>query len=251
MPSIAIEARGYEALAFAGTTRSLSLRRDLPLPSGPVIQPARDLVILGHCRPAPAVDLAALHRVGAAGVEAAAGRRVDRARHVAVDSGARACLGIRGSAPRPAAPRYRDGAGRRTASRLSRELDDAAEIHHGDAVADMLDHGEVVRDEQVGQAELALQVDQQVDDLRLDRDVERRDRLVARRSASARARAPARCRCAGAGRRRIRADSAHLVRRAGRPARTARDALLAARGLRPSPWTPAARRRCRRRSCAD
>ena len=35
-----------------------------------------------------------------------------------------------------------------------------------------------MRDEQVGQAALALLLGQQVDDLRLDRDVERRDRLV-------------------------------------------------------------------------
>ena len=35
-----------------------------------------------------------------------------------------------------------------------------------------------MRDEQVGEAEPLLQVDQQVDDLRLDVDVERRDRLV-------------------------------------------------------------------------
>ena len=34
-------------------------------------------------------------------------------------------------------------------------------------------------DEEIGQAELLLQVLQQVDHLRLDRDVERRDRLVA------------------------------------------------------------------------
>ena len=61
------------------------------------------------------------------------------------------------------------------------DLDDAPEIHHRDAVADVLDDREVVRDEQIGEAVLALQVDQQVDDLRLDRDVERRDRLVARR----------------------------------------------------------------------
>ena len=40
-------------------------------------------------------------------------------------------------------------------------------------------HREIVRDEQVGQAEPLLQVLQQVDDLRLDRHVERRDRLVA------------------------------------------------------------------------
>jgi hypothetical protein len=49
----------------------------------------------------------------------------------------------------------------------------------GDAVADMGDDGEIMGDEQVRKTVLALQVDQQVDDLRLDRDVERRDRLVA------------------------------------------------------------------------
>ena len=40
-------------------------------------------------------------------------------------------------------------------------------------------HAEIVRDEQIGEAELVLQVLQQVDHLRLDRHVERRDRLVA------------------------------------------------------------------------
>ena len=38
--------------------------------------------------------------------------------------------------------------------------------------------GQVVGDEQVGQAEVVLQVLEQVDDLRLDRDVERRHGLV-------------------------------------------------------------------------
>ena len=45
--------------------------------------------------------------------------------------------------------------------------------------ADVLDHRQVVRDEQVGEAELLLQVLEQVDHLRLDRHVERRHRLVA------------------------------------------------------------------------
>ena len=40
------------------------------------------------------------------------------------------------------------------------------------------DDREVVRDEEVGELELVLQVDEQVQDLGLDRDVERRDRLV-------------------------------------------------------------------------
>ncbi len=60
-----------------------------------------------------------------------------------------------------------------------RDLDDAAEIHHRDAMADMAHHGEIVGDEDVGEAEPLLQFLEQVHDLRLDRDVERRHRLVA------------------------------------------------------------------------
>jgi len=41
------------------------------------------------------------------------------------------------------------------------------------------DDVQVVRDEDVGEAEVALQVLEQVQDLRLNRDVECRDRLVA------------------------------------------------------------------------
>jgi hypothetical protein len=59
-----------------------------------------------------------------------------------------------------------------------RDLDDAPEIHHGDAVADVLHRRQVVRDEQVGQVQLVLQPLQQVEHLRLDRHVQRRDRLV-------------------------------------------------------------------------
>ena len=73
----------------------------------------------------------------------------------------------------------RDGAARRTASSARRALDDAAEIHHRDAVGDVLHHREVVRDEDIGEPEPPLQVAQQIEDLRADRDVERRDRLVA------------------------------------------------------------------------
>src|SRR5215510_3729680 len=58
-------------------------------------------------------------------------------------------------------------------------LDDPAEIHYGDALRHVLDDGEIVADEQEREAELALQLVEQIDDLRLDRDVERRDRLVA------------------------------------------------------------------------
>ncbi|OIQ78794.1 hypothetical protein GALL_394900 [mine drainage metagenome] len=60
-----------------------------------------------------------------------------------------------------------------------RHLDDLAEIHDCDAVRHVLDDREIVADEEQREAELLLQVLQQVDDLRLDGDVEGRDRLVA------------------------------------------------------------------------
>ncbi len=58
-------------------------------------------------------------------------------------------------------------------------LDEPAEVHHPDDVRDVPDDGEVVRDDQIGEAEGLLELLQQVDHLRLDRDVQRRDRLVA------------------------------------------------------------------------
>ena len=58
-------------------------------------------------------------------------------------------------------------------------LHHAAEVHHRDAVGDVPHDRQVVGDEQVGQAEVVLQVLEQVDHLRLHRDVERGDRLVA------------------------------------------------------------------------
>jgi serine kinase of HPr protein (carbohydrate metabolism regulator) len=54
-----------------------------------------------------------------------------------------------------------------------------AEVHDGDAVGDVPHHRQVVGHEDVGEPELVLDVLQQVDDLRLDRDVERGHRLVA------------------------------------------------------------------------
>ncbi|BBK40999.1 hypothetical protein STVA_10190 [Allostella vacuolata] len=57
-------------------------------------------------------------------------------------------------------------------------LDDAAEVHDRDALAHLADHGQVVADEEVGEAVPGAQLGQEVQDLRLDRHVERRGRLV-------------------------------------------------------------------------
>ena len=69
--------------------------------------------------------------------------------------------------------------GRANTSSARRRLHDAAEVHDHDAVGEVAHHAEVVADEEIGEAELLAQADEQVQHLRLDRDVERGDRLVA------------------------------------------------------------------------
>src|SRR5687768_2096159 len=60
----------------------------------------------------------------------------------------------------------------------ARHLGNLAHIHDGDAVRDMLYYAEIVRDEDIGQVEVLLQVLQQVQSLRLDGNVQRRDWLI-------------------------------------------------------------------------
>ena len=57
-------------------------------------------------------------------------------------------------------------------------LDDLAEVHHRHPVGDLGHHAEVVGDEHDRHAELLLQLPQQLQDLRLGGDVQRRRRLV-------------------------------------------------------------------------
>src|SRR5207244_3886542 len=57
-------------------------------------------------------------------------------------------------------------------------LDDASQVHHRHAMAKMSHDAEVVRDEHEAQVTSRLQAAQQHQDLRLDRDVERRHRFV-------------------------------------------------------------------------
>src|SRR5688572_31542547 len=59
------------------------------------------------------------------------------------------------------------------------DLDDLAEIHHGNAIANVFDNAEIVRNEEIRQAELFLQILQEVEHLRLNRDIERGNRFVA------------------------------------------------------------------------
>ena len=62
---------------------------------------------------------------------------------------------------------------------LSRALlDDAAQVHHCDAIAGVVHHGQIVRDQQVGQPETFLEVLEKIDHLALGGHVERAHRLV-------------------------------------------------------------------------
>ena len=58
------------------------------------------------------------------------------------------------------------------------DFDDFAEIKQSHFVAHIADDAQVMGDKQVGQAELVLQILQQIQDLRLHRDIKRRSRLI-------------------------------------------------------------------------
>src|SRR5262245_50364748 len=115
---------------------------------------------------------------GTPGVEAAPRRRVDRARHVTLEQDPLALHGRIGNRHR-----RQERLGIRMARvgvelLRRRDLDDLAQVHHCHARRDVLDDREIVRDEEIGEPELRLEILEQVHDLGLDRDVERGHRLV-------------------------------------------------------------------------
>src|SRR6266481_10144863 len=115
---------------------------------------------------------------GTARAEAATRRRIDRIGRIALD---RRLMGALARIHRwpGREQRSRIGMLRVAVDRLDgAQLDDLAEIHHHHTVAEILHDIEVVADEEVGEAELGLEIDQHVQHLRLDRLVERRHRLV-------------------------------------------------------------------------
>ena len=131
------------------------------------------------------------------------------------------------------------------------DLDDPAEVHDRDPVADVADDREVVGDEQVGQAESLLEALEQVDDLGLDRDVEGADGLVGDDEVGLERQGPGDADA-------LPLAAGELVRIADRRSRGRARPSRAARGrARAAParaadrrGSRAARRRCRRRSSA-
>ena len=57
-------------------------------------------------------------------------------------------------------------------------FDDLAQVHNRHSFAHMPDHRQIMGNEQIGQPQIIFQLDQQVDDLGLNRDIQRRDRFV-------------------------------------------------------------------------
>ena len=119
-------------------------------------------------------------RVGmrAARMEGAAGRRVQRVGHLALHRRARAAGVVH---LRDRVQQHARVGMARVAEQLvlAGQLHQAPQVHHADLVAHMPHHRQVVRDEKVGQAALALQVLHDVEHLGLHAHVQRRGRLVA------------------------------------------------------------------------
>src|SRR5258708_24514091 len=144
-----------------------------------LVQVTRDQRAVRHGPECGFISAAALEGLWASRVEVAAGRPVDRAWDIALEDDPR---------PRRAGLRDRHRGqqglrvgvpGRGENLTFVAQFDDLAEIHHGNPMGDVLDDREIVADEQQRQTQLALQVLQQVDDLRLDGNIERGDGLVA------------------------------------------------------------------------
>ena len=125
------------------------------------------------------LDAAARDRVGAARREGAAFDRLAQRRHDAGDFGEAALAVLRAQARDRGHQAARVGM-RRAVEQLGGRglLDLAARIHHDHAAAGLGHDAEIVRDQDHGGAGALLQLQHQVEDLRLDGHVERGGRLV-------------------------------------------------------------------------
>jgi hypothetical protein len=76
------------------------------------------------------------------------------------------------------APRYRDGEVRRTPARPA-DLHQPAEIEHRDTVGQISHDAKIVGYEDIADLPIDLELDQEVEDRRLHRNIERGGRLIA------------------------------------------------------------------------
>ena len=116
--------------------------------------------------------------VRAARVERAAGRDVDQRRRRALDRHEAAMPSARRAGSTRAGPRCRGAAAAGRPPRVGAELHRAARVHDHHRLGDLGDDAQVVRDQDHADVELLLHPVDQLEDLRLHGDVERRRRLV-------------------------------------------------------------------------
>lgn len=120
-------------------------------------------------------------RIGTAGAEAATARRIQRAGDITLKRdtlcGARR-FGIRLGDSRDKASGVGMDAVRYQLEAV-RKLHKFAEIHNADAVRDMANNAQVMGNKQIGQSEFFLKILEHINDLRLNGNIERGDRLIA------------------------------------------------------------------------
>src|SRR2546430_14782908 len=140
-------------------------------------KPAAAGMSVGHAELGRCLRAAPVHDFRAARVERAAARERGGVWRLAVDRGE----------PRAAVAEARDGLEERPGVRMRRRvvdprhgagLDEAAPVHHRDLVAHLGHDAEVVGDEDEREVVRALEVAQEVQVLRLDREIEAGRRLV-------------------------------------------------------------------------
>lgn len=138
--------------------------------------------VAGHCvvtgfDQCGRLALAARSGHGAAGVEVTTARWIQRRRYLATNGlkllASRMQLGDLGqqSLRIGMLRRFKQGFG-------GRGFDHSAQIHDHDTVGQMLNHSQVMADEQVGQMQLFAQLVKQVDDLSLDGHIQCRHALI-------------------------------------------------------------------------
>ena len=123
---------------------------------------------------------AELLRPGAARTKTAPGRRMHRRGQLPADLSA-AALTSDGGVWHGYGVQQSLGVGvrRRAKDRLRvAQLHNLAEVHDGDGVGHVVDHGQVVAHHHVREAVLALELFHEIQDLSLDRNVESGDRLI-------------------------------------------------------------------------
>src|SRR5215471_18714061 len=153
MPDQSIMKSPHPDLSPAGRGEKVLLAADLAGDPVPWRNFFQDLLVLRAAR----------HADGTARVEAAAGRRLDGAGDVALEEDALALHRRVGDGHR-GEKRLRVGMLRVVVELLARgDLHDLAQVHHGYARGDVLDHGEIVSDEEVRQVELLLEILQEID----------------------------------------------------------------------------------------